>query len=78
MSDDRGRTGLGLSDFLSIGSYNVVCLVAGLGLGWWLDDLTGTTPLLTLAGIAGGIAVGVLGSWLRIRPLLRDQGRADG
>ncbi len=72
MSDDSGDAGLGLSDLLSIGSYNLVCVVAGMGLGWWADAAAGTTPVLTLGGLAAGIVAGVLGTWLRVRPLLSD------
>ncbi len=72
MSDDSGEAGLGLSDFLSIGSYNVVCVVAGMGLGWWADAAAETTPVLTLGGLAAGVVVGVFGTWLRVRPLLSD------
>ena len=65
-----------ISDFVGIGSYNLVCILGGLGLGWWADASTGLTPVLTLLGLAVGVAVGVLGTWLRLRPLLRSGGVA--
>ena len=43
-----------------------------MGLGWWADSPAGLTPVLTLLGLALGVAVGILGTWLRLRPLLRD------
>jgi hypothetical protein len=67
---------LGVGDLLSIGSFNLVCVLGGMGLGWWADASTGLTPVLTLLGLALGVGVGVLGSWWRIRPLL--QGRVAG
>jgi hypothetical protein len=80
MSHDQARDGLGVGDFLSIGSYNLVCVLGGMGLGWWADASTGLTPVLTLLGLAVGIGVGVLGTWLRLRPLLQDgvAGEDDG
>ena len=69
-------SGLGISDFLGIGSYNLACILGFMGLGWWADASFGLTPVLTLLGLALGVAVGVLGTWLRLRPLLRDGGVA--
>ena len=57
---------------VGIGSYNVGCLLAGFGLGWFCDDRLGTTPVLTLVGLACGIAIGVVGTWLRVRGFLRE------
>lgn len=76
----RGGPSLGIADFVSIGSYNLVCVLLGMGLGWWADTASGLTPILTLTGLALGVAVGVLGSWLRIRPLLAGSaaGGIDG
>ncbi len=74
--DDHGPS-LGVADFLSIGSYNLVCILVGMGLGWWADSSTGATPVLTLAGLAVGVAAGVVGTWLRIRPLLGAGANGD-
>ena len=63
-------SGLGPWHFLGIGTYNLACLLLGMGLGWWADAFAGSTPVLTLAGLAAGVAVGVLGTWWRVRPLL--------
>lgn len=77
--DDRGKPALAVSDLLGIGSLNVGCLVAGLALGWWLDAQAATTPVLTLLGLAAGVALGVALSWRRLRPLLREvAGTAGG
>lgn len=57
---------------VGIGSYNVGCLLGGFGVGWVADDRYDTTPVLTLAGLAAGIALGVLGTWLRVRRFLRS------
>ena len=68
-------SGLDFRDFLTIGSFVVACLLLGLGAGWWADVRLGTTPVLTLVGLAVGIAIGIVGTWFRIRPLLNDGGR---
>lgn len=72
MGHDHSEATLELRDFLGIGTFNLVCVLVGMGLGWWADASTGLTPVLTLLGLAIGVGVGVLGSWLRLRPLLRD------
>ncbi len=63
-------------DFLGIGGFVVGCVLIGLGLGWWADDSLGLTPVLTLVGLALGVAAGVFGTWRRLRPLLADNGGA--
>jgi F0F1-type ATP synthase assembly protein I len=63
---------IGLWTLVSIGSYNVAALLIGFALGWWADSRLDTTPACTLGGLAVGIAVGVVGSWLRIRAFLRE------
>ncbi len=77
MGHDQSEATLDLRDYLGIGTYNLVCVLGGMGLGWWADASWGLTPLLTLLGLAVGVGVGVLGSWLRLRPLLRDDVAGD-
>jgi putative F0F1-ATPase subunit (Ca2+/Mg2+ transporter) len=69
---DDGNAGPGIWDLVGLGAFNVGCLVGGLALGWFVDDRVDTTPVFTLAGLAFGIAVGIWGSWLRIRQFLRS------
>jgi len=70
MGLDQSGPSLGFGEFLGIGTYNLVCVLAGMGAGWWADEVTGLVPVLTLAGLAAGVVLGVVGTWLRIRPLL--------
>jgi F0F1-type ATP synthase assembly protein I len=72
MNDDRAKPTLNVWALVGIGSYTVGCLVAGLGLGWFVDSRVHTYPAFTLVGIGCGIAAGVVGTWVRIRPFLRD------
>jgi hypothetical protein len=78
MSHDESMSGLDFRDFLTIGSFVVTCMLLGLGAGWWVDARLGTTPVLTLVGLAVGVAAGVTGTWFRIRPLLTDGGARQG
>jgi len=82
MSHDDSMSGLDFRDFLTIGGFVVTCLLIGLGAGWWADARLGTTPVLTLLGLAVGVAGGIVGTWFRIRPLLSEDvsrsGPADG
>lgn len=71
MNDDQPRPGLNLWSLVGIGGFNAACLLVGMGLGWLVDGWLGTTPALTLAGLACGIVGGVVGTWIRIRPYLR-------
>jgi F0F1-type ATP synthase assembly protein I len=62
--------GLGLREVLGLGSLLVGAVVAGTALGWLLDELLGTSPALSLIGVAVGIAGGVTGAWLRVKRYL--------
>ncbi len=44
-----------------IGWYVAVCIGGGALGGWWLDGRTGWSPLLTLLGLALGLAVALVG-----------------
>lgn len=72
MNDDGAKPTLDPWALLGIGALNVGCLLAGMGLGWFVDSRLHTMPVFTLVGLVCGIAAGVAGSWVRIRPFLRD------
>jgi len=44
-----------LRDLAGIGGTIALMVAGGLGLGWLLDDQVGTSPLLTLIGLAVGV-----------------------
>lgn len=66
------REAPGWSTLLGIGAVSAVTLVAGVALGFWLDDLFDTSPILVFIGIALGIAGGIYYTVAQIRPFLKD------
>jgi Putative F0F1-ATPase subunit Ca2+/Mg2+ transporter len=72
MNDDRAKPTLDVWTLLGIGAYNVVCLLVGMGVGWFIDSQLDSTPTLMMVGLAFGIGLGITGTWVRIKPFLRD------
>lgn len=72
--DQRGAPGSGaarsptMGDLFWVGTACAISVVAGLGLGYLLDQWAGTTPWLTFAGLAFGVVSAVL---LAVRQLRR-------
>ena len=56
-SGDRGPPSMG--DLFWVGTACAISVVAGLGLGYLLDQAADTTPWLTFAGLAFGVACAV-------------------
>jgi F0F1-type ATP synthase assembly protein I len=66
------REPLGWSNLLGIGTVSAVLLAGGIALGWWLDSLLHTSPILVIVGIALGIAGGICYTVVQIRPFLKE------
>ena len=63
---------------LSIGWYFAICIVGGVIGGYFLDQVAGTTPLLTLLGLFLGFVVAFYGGYRMIMDALRpDQIHPD-
>ena len=63
---------------IGIGWYFAVCIVVGLVGGVFLDRLADTTPVLTLIGLFGGLALAFYGGYRMLMDALRaDQGRKE-
>ena len=52
---------------LGLGLANACSLVAGMALGWFVDQRLGTAPVFVLVGMASGIVLGVFGTIVEIR-----------
>jgi F0F1-type ATP synthase assembly protein I len=64
---------LGPLGLLRLGGFLVACVVGGIGLGYVLDLLAGTTPLFLFVGLALGIVSACAGSWRTVRDSLKQQ-----
>lgn len=60
-----------LGTLLGMGLAFAVCLVAGLGLGWFVDSLTGTFPVFLLVGLVLGIVGSITYAVAEFRRLLK-------
>jgi F0F1-type ATP synthase assembly protein I len=47
-------------------------MAAGFLLGWWLDGVLGTSPILVFLGLALGLVGGVCYTVVQFRQFLRD------
>ena len=62
---------LGWSEILNMGMVLAVAIMAGLGLGWLVDSLAGTTPIFLFLGLVLGITGAVRYSYLVLRKYLK-------
>jgi F0F1-type ATP synthase assembly protein I len=53
----------------------VACIAAGFGIGWLLDGLAESRPLLTLFGSLVGLVVAIVFMWSRVRRSPQSAGR---
>ncbi len=61
-----------LLDLLSLGLVSGVCVALGTGIGWGLDTLFGTGPVLTAVGLLLGVVAAVAGTWSLARRMLNN------
>jgi F0F1-type ATP synthase assembly protein I len=63
---------------IGIGWYFAVCIVVGMVGGVFLDRLADTTPVLTLIGLFGGLALAFYGGYRMLMDVLQPtQGRKE-
>lgn len=75
VNDDQptdGRPSLSLSTLAGLGLANAFCVGGGLALGHYLDGRLDTAPVLVLVGLASGLVLGVVGSFMEVRRYLKD------
>lgn len=70
MPDEPDRS-LDWSALLGMGAVIAAELVAGLGLGWLVDWLAGTTPIFLLIGLLLGIAAAISYTVVEFRKYLK-------
>lgn len=70
MATGRGGQGLSVWNLLGLGGYDALCLLAGMGLGWFVDSRLHTTPIFVLVGLAVGLVLAVVGTWAQIKKYL--------
>lgn len=61
-----------LLTLLGIGTASAVCVVTGMGLGWFIDSRLHTFPIFVLAGLALGVVAACAYFYSRIRKFLKD------
>jgi F0F1-type ATP synthase assembly protein I len=70
-SDSGANAGLRGRDLIGLGGLLAGSVIAGLVIGYLVDEAAGTGPVGVLVGIALGIAAGAIGFVVRVRAALR-------
>ena len=71
MVDERSDAGLRGRDLIGLGGLLAGAVIAGLVVGYVLDDVLGTSPVFVLVGIGLGILAGAVGFVVKVRAALR-------
>jgi F0F1-type ATP synthase assembly protein I len=69
---DEPDQSFGWSELLGMGVVVAAELAAGLGLGWLVDTLAGTTPIFLLIGLLLGMAAAVTYTVVEFRKYLKS------
>jgi F0F1-type ATP synthase assembly protein I len=72
MVNDDPDNGLRGRDLVGLGGLLAGAVVAGLVIGYLVDERAGSSPTFTLIGLAVGILAGGVGFWARVRAALRE------
>jgi F0F1-type ATP synthase assembly protein I len=67
-----GKPPLSLATLAGLGLANACSLGAGLALGHLADSQLDTSPVFVLVGMASGLVLGAVGSFLEVRRYLQD------
>jgi F0F1-type ATP synthase assembly protein I len=71
MVDERSDAGLRGRDLVGLGGLLAGAVIAGLVIGYLVDEAAGTSPVGVLVGIGVGILAGCAGFIARVRAALR-------
>ena len=72
MADERSDAGLRGRDLIGLGGLLAGAVIAGLVLGYVVDEVAGTAPVGVLVGIGLGILAGCAGFVVKVRAALRE------
>jgi F0F1-type ATP synthase assembly protein I len=72
MVNDDPDNGLRGRDLVGLGGLLAGAVIAGLVIGYLVDERAGSSPTFTLIGLAVGILAGGVGFWARVRAALRE------
>jgi ATP synthase protein I len=67
---EPGRTGAYFALFSEIGFVLLVTTLAGVGIGYWVDQRLGTVPVFVLVGLFVGLGAGARAVWIIITRFL--------
>ena len=62
----------GWSTLLGMGLVVALLFAGGLALGWFLDSVLHTSPILAIVGLAVGLAAGVFYSIVQFRTFMKE------
>jgi F0F1-type ATP synthase assembly protein I len=71
MVDDSSDNALRGRDLVGLGGLLAGAVIAGMVIGYLIDDAAGSSPVGVLVGIGLGIVLGAVGFWLKVRAALR-------
>lgn len=71
MVDEGSDAGLRGRDLIGLGGLLAGCVIAGLVVGYLVDDAAGSEPVGVLVGIGVGILLGCVGFVAKVRAALR-------
>lgn len=72
MASAPGPAWKSLGELASVGVAMVLATVIGLGVGYYLDRWLGTSPWLTMLGLAAGIAAAFVTLFRSVKAMERD------
>ena len=62
---------------VGIGWHIAFSLIAGALGGFWLDNHLDTAPIFSLLGVTLGLLVAMVGLYLLVRPLMKEENKTD-
>jgi ATP synthase protein I len=66
-----GTTWKHVGDALQLGASIVLAIFIGFGIGYWLDNVLGTSPYLKIVFFFFGIGAAARNVWIEVRKQLR-------